>query len=164
MERNKKHHLYRYYDKNNILLYVGISISAIYRLSQHKKHSIWFDDIATVKIETLASRDEAIDAEKKAISSENPLHNIMRPQSLHINKFENDATNSKNYLTKRIVHFNPIYNMTETGNVLGVSVSFIRRLIDEKKLSCIKVGSMTKITGWQIIDYIESLANKDGGS
>lgn len=68
--------LYRHYNTTGILLYVGISLSAIRRLSQHSNRSRWFNQIAMIKIEKFESRDEAQFAEKQAIENEGPLFNI----------------------------------------------------------------------------------------
>ena len=43
--------LYRHFDGTGRLLYVGISLSVIVRLSGHKR-SPWFGDIARVEIDT----------------------------------------------------------------------------------------------------------------
>jgi excinuclease UvrABC nuclease subunit len=68
--------LYRHYNTTGILLYVGISISAIKRLSEHAVQSRWFNQIAVIKIEKFETRKEAQLAEKQAIERENPLFNI----------------------------------------------------------------------------------------
>jgi len=67
--------LYRHFDKAGTLLYVGISTSAAARLVGHKHGSGWFDDLATITIEHYDSREEALEAEKKAIINEKPLYN-----------------------------------------------------------------------------------------
>ena len=68
--------LYRHYNTTGILLYVGISISAIKRLSEHAVQSRWFNQIAVIKIEKFETRKEAQLAEKQAIEQESPLFNI----------------------------------------------------------------------------------------
>ena len=68
-------HLYRHFDKDGNLLYVGISINAFQRLSQHKNSSSWFDEITRVEIERYPSRSAVEAAEKKAIIDEKPIHN-----------------------------------------------------------------------------------------
>lgn len=78
-----KTYLYRHYDKNNILLYVGISVSHLARLCQHRDKAVWFDEIATVTIQPFPSRQEALFAETDAIIGENPLHNKRRPKVEH---------------------------------------------------------------------------------
>jgi len=72
------HHLYRHFDKDGRLLYVGISLHAILRLTQHRADSHWFDDIATTTIKKFKSKDDAIRAEVRAIRHEKPLYNISR--------------------------------------------------------------------------------------
>lgn len=69
--------LYRHYDAAGALLYVGISLCAIGRLSQHRRGAEWFDQIARVDIEWFPSRDEAETAERAAIGLESPRHNIV---------------------------------------------------------------------------------------
>lgn len=68
--------LYRHWDADGNLLYVGISLSAVGRLNQHRRDSHWSDEIASVTIEYFASREMALKAEADAIRSESPEHNI----------------------------------------------------------------------------------------
>jgi hypothetical protein len=80
--RNNKCHsdptqLYRHYDKEGRLLYIGLSYSAWRRLVDHAIHSPWFQHIAVVTIETLPNRAAAIEAEREAIRVEKPLMNTM---------------------------------------------------------------------------------------
>lgn len=70
--------LYRHYDKDGILLYVGISISALQRLKQHSKTS-WFKQIERVMIEQCRNREYAQFLEALAIQNENPKFNKARP-------------------------------------------------------------------------------------
>jgi hypothetical protein len=49
IESSKAICLYRHFAADGSLLYVGISMCAINRLSQHEERSHWFDQIATVK-------------------------------------------------------------------------------------------------------------------
>lgn len=68
--------LYRYFDKNDRLLYVGISKSAPARLAQHIGVSHWAYQITRVNIEKYPNRAAARAAELQAIKNENPVHNI----------------------------------------------------------------------------------------
>lgn len=70
--------LYRHYDANNELLYVGISLSAVNRLQGHKRSAEWYDDIAFMSVEYFSTRAEAEAAETKAIREERPRHNIAK--------------------------------------------------------------------------------------
>jgi hypothetical protein len=67
--------MYRHFDGDGALLYVGISGSTIFRTTQHEKQAAWYDDVATITIERFPSREEAAAAEKAAIKSERPIHN-----------------------------------------------------------------------------------------
>lgn len=70
------HHLYRHYDQHGRLLYVGISISALERLSDHFCVSHWSKNIARVELTIYKDRHDVRIAERLAIQRENPLHNI----------------------------------------------------------------------------------------
>ncbi len=74
--------LYRHYSKDGTLLYVGVSLSAIKRLSEHNKESRWFPTISRVEIETYATREEALQKEKQTIKEETPLWNRMHNRRL----------------------------------------------------------------------------------
>jgi hypothetical protein len=69
--------LYRHFNKDGTLLYVGISLSVIERLRQHRQDSHWYEDIARIEITWFSTRSEALSAERKAIESEGPLHNTI---------------------------------------------------------------------------------------
>jgi len=69
--------LYRHYDKDDNLLYVGISLSAYTRLSQHKSNSEWAATAVKMTTEPFNSRVDALEAEKKAIINEKPLFNVV---------------------------------------------------------------------------------------
>ena len=59
--------LYRYFDADELLLYVGISKQPINRLGQHRQDKSWWEQISTVRIERYRTRAEALDAERDAI-------------------------------------------------------------------------------------------------
>jgi hypothetical protein len=82
--------LYRHFDKNRNLLYVGISLTHMKRLSTHRLHADWFLQIKTVEIEHFKDRKTAMQAEREAIAHENPMFNIMRPEVKYPLKKQND--------------------------------------------------------------------------
>lgn len=69
--------LYRHFSPDGRLLYVGISINALSRLTAHLSGSAWAEQIARVEIERFPSRRAALDAERKAIRAECPKFNIV---------------------------------------------------------------------------------------
>ena len=68
--------LYKIYDAEETLLYVGVSISILRRFEEHLNSTKWSKTAATIKIETFDKRSSAIKAEELAIKSENPIFNI----------------------------------------------------------------------------------------
>jgi hypothetical protein len=67
--------LYRHFDGDGRLLYVGISRDAIRRLGEHGRAK-WADRITRVDIEKFTTRQEAIDAGRRAIRDEAPECNL----------------------------------------------------------------------------------------
>lgn len=73
---NTLHTLYRFYNAEGHLLYVGITSNPPARFSQHRQQKQWWSDVATIQLEQFADRDQLAAAEIKAIRQEKPLHNI----------------------------------------------------------------------------------------
>ena len=67
--------LYRHWDEEGDLLYIGISLSAVARLAQHSQKSHWHNQIANMTVEWFDSRADALNAEREAIQSERPKFN-----------------------------------------------------------------------------------------
>jgi predicted GIY-YIG superfamily endonuclease len=67
--------LYRHFDANGQLLYIGVSLNPVQRMMQHSCGSDWFYDISRMTIEWIDSRYDALKAEHAAIIEEKPLHN-----------------------------------------------------------------------------------------
>ncbi len=75
----KPQQLYRLFDADGELLYIGISYSAIARFAQHKATQPWAGDVCRIEIETHdVSRREIEDIESAAIRDEKPKHNIAK--------------------------------------------------------------------------------------
>ncbi|NIB43837.1 helix-turn-helix domain-containing protein [Pseudomaricurvus alkylphenolicus] len=168
------HQLYRHFDKDDSLLYVGISLSAVNRLAQHKVASNWYPDVCRMTIENFDSRDELLNAERRAILEERPKHNVRHSKSeqqrLDAIAAE-QARKDKELLLKRTVSYKPLYSISEAADALSVTESRIRNLIRAGDLSAIEMsrtptkdinGKQTvrikyRISGWQIIDYLERI-------
>lgn len=71
-----RHYLYRAFDAKGALIYVGVSLSVLQRLSQHRITAGWFGEVDTIKIERFASKGEAEAAEREAIAVDRPKYNI----------------------------------------------------------------------------------------
>jgi hypothetical protein len=161
---NGETHLYRHFNKDGALLYVGISINALCRLKRHEDVSSWFDEIHRVDIERFSSREAALTAECEAIKRETPLHNVRHNRHT---KADPTVTNRHLGLT-RVELFakicKPVYTIEQVAVELGVRRSTVNNLIALGKLGYITIPSglngwrpFVRITGWQLIDYLEYL-------
>lgn len=70
--------LYRYFDGNGQLLYVGITGDNTKRQSQHRRNSFWFGEIESATFEHFDTRQQALEAETLAIRTERPMHNVQK--------------------------------------------------------------------------------------
>jgi predicted GIY-YIG superfamily endonuclease len=67
--------LYRFYNSDGELLYVGISNTWHRRFHQHEKNAGWFSRVASATFESYDSREAVEAAELSAIQNENPQFN-----------------------------------------------------------------------------------------
>jgi len=67
--------LYRHYDADGRLLYVGVSGNPVQRLKQHRYSNAWIRLSVRMHIEWFSNSAEAAIAELHAINNEKPLHN-----------------------------------------------------------------------------------------
>lgn len=70
------HTLYRFFDAEGALLYVGRTTNPRQRWRTHEKEKDWFDAVATVTREVFATAVEVDAAERRAIALEAPIQNI----------------------------------------------------------------------------------------
>jgi len=69
--------LYRYYDADDRLLYIGVSKCAVARAMKHQYDAAWWASFAYMTREVYPTRAAALRAEKAAIKAERPIHNIV---------------------------------------------------------------------------------------
>ena len=69
--------LYRHFDADGTLLYVGISNTVFQRTATHLHTAEWAAQIDTIKVQWFDTRDEAAQVEAEAVVSERPLFNRM---------------------------------------------------------------------------------------
>ena len=67
--------LYRHYDLNGVVLYIGISHTPLSRFKSHQIDKEWCYDSVRMDIEWFDTRSEALLAEKLAIINDQPLYN-----------------------------------------------------------------------------------------
>lgn len=72
----RDHILYRWWDADGRLLYVGKSTSLFARIQSHRRHSMFFAEAATMTMERHPNAAALAAAETQAIKAENPVYNI----------------------------------------------------------------------------------------
>lgn len=92
-EWNQRNFVYRYFDADGNLLYIGTTANAEARYRHHASKSVWFREIANSTYEQFDTRTEALAAEKAAIEAERPLHNKI---------WNNQSTSRLAQISKRI--------------------------------------------------------------
>lgn len=69
--------LYRFYDAEENLLYVGVTQRGPARFKEHASNKDWWSRVATITLEHFASSEDAYIAEGHAIRAERPRHNVV---------------------------------------------------------------------------------------
>lgn len=75
--------LYRFFDVDGKLLYIGITDNYPLRLIHHGKDKPWWDEVKKFAAERLPTRQDAEEAEKLAIRSELPKYNKAHAPAKH---------------------------------------------------------------------------------
>lgn len=72
-----EHTLYRHFDAQGRLLYVGITVDPGRRWKQHQADKPWWAEVAQTTYEQHPDRASVLAAEREAILREEPLHNVV---------------------------------------------------------------------------------------
>lgn len=68
--------LYRFYDHDDQLLYVGITMNPAQRWLDHRNQKPWWLDVAKITVDAYPDRAAVLAAEHEAIKVERPVYNI----------------------------------------------------------------------------------------
>lgn len=149
--------LYRHFDDEGRLLYVGISLSPTYRLSQHRVSSAWFVRISRVEVEWFDDRGSAMAAEKHAIKSEKPEYNVVHKVSAKQQRMAELAEESCSELTLKVTRFNASYSLSDASGVTGVRPGKIAAALYHGDIPYYIDGDKVIMTGWSLIAFMEGL-------
>lgn len=69
--------LYRLFDAEGALLYVGITVNVEQRWTEHERAKPWWPQVAEKRVEWFENRPLALTAELQAIKTERPIHNVV---------------------------------------------------------------------------------------
>lgn len=170
-ERYTEHALYRHFDAQGVLLYVGISLHAMVRLTQHRDASEWYEQSVRMTIERFASRRELLLAERIAIRKERPRYNIslarITPADIREDQFSAfrlSGDDLKIALLKRMTEMvyteetlcNQLYLRQEELDA-HIKAGNIRFFLGTGGYSA-KIGGRKKVrlfTGWAVLNLLE---------
>ena len=123
--------LYRWFDEEGKLLYIGISANVMGRLYQHMcTKNPWTKLIGSCQVKYYDSIKEARTAEKEAISTEHPPHNIMNNPTACKIQFtkERRRGHSAKYLeAEKYFKKNPTLSCVELSKRFGLNPTTITR-------------------------------------
>ena len=150
MSSEGKTQLYRHYGADGSLLYVGVSLSTVQRLSQHRDGSGWFTEIKRIEVEDFLTRQEALRAETRAIIEEDPKYNIRKKVIKKHTQTTAEATLDETKSSLNSDNAPLVYSINNTCKMLSISRSTIYILASQGKLRLIKVGGRTLVPASEI--------------
>ncbi|TAL00365.1 MAG: GIY-YIG nuclease family protein [Rhodospirillaceae bacterium] len=163
--------LYRHFDKDGALLYVGIAINPMMRyINDHRRFAHWFKDITRIEIEHFPTRKDAFAAERQAIAAEKPLHNVRRPSTKKMPLRVSPRLLTERAIVERLIRLKACYTPIEAAETLCIPVEEVFFLIDRGELGCIEIvpGAQPSqrgwrdrnrhygITGWQLLEFFDA--------
>lgn len=80
MTPTDEHFVYRMWDEDNALLYIGCTKNLPRRIANHRSSKSWGKQVVRILAEGPYTKDEALLLETTAIESENPLHAMSNQQ------------------------------------------------------------------------------------
>lgn len=95
--------LYRFYDIDERLLYIGKSIDLRTRFVSHMRTKLWWNKVVKMVTEDFLDDLQLLNAEKEAIINENPIYNIQHKQSSIILTDNVDMCNLLLEASKRLI-------------------------------------------------------------
>lgn len=96
--------VYRLFDKDGKLLYVGVTANLVKRKMQHARVQSWWSEVVRTSVQCFDNREAAEYAEAEAIASEHPLHNRKSPSPSEREKLAEAVTGNSGGSFKAAEH------------------------------------------------------------
>lgn len=75
MANKEIYYVYRHYNSQKDVIYIGCTSCMLTRTNQHKTNAPWYCDIDCIRYEEFKNKEEAINREKELIKHFSPVHN-----------------------------------------------------------------------------------------
>jgi excisionase family DNA binding protein len=139
------HTLYRIYDAERRLLYVGITSRSTRRINEHLARQPWAGQVRDISFELCADEGEAISKETDAIRLEQPVYNVAGTDKVRRARtpVESDViSENEDWLT-----------VTQAATQLGLNRRTVWQQINNGILAASRLGSMWVITTTEVDRY-----------
>ena len=150
--------LYRHFGKDNSLLYVGVSLTTVKRLAEHRRGSSWFGEIIRIDIEKFKSREDALAAEQKAIKKEKPRYNVHHQDRAKIEKEldveELEIANEKLERARITLRNRITVSVRVAREVTGLGKTKIYDMIAKAELDALKIGGKRLIRVKSLLEIL----------
>lgn len=115
--------LYRFWDADEQLLYVGITLNPGHRWTSHRNDKPWWSEVATITIETHPDRRAVLEAERRAIVAERPRYNIVHNygRPIVVRRVDHrDTAIERAAAGERVIAYLSAARRTSRGTLVGV--------------------------------------------
>lgn len=141
------HTLYRFFDAEGRLLYVGRTINPGRRWREHERHADWFADVATATRVAYPDADDLADAEIAAIQTERPLHNVAHA----VREKRARAESVAEPVTKLL------YTLDDLAETAGQDRGVVEDLVRVGEIESVTIGRRRLVPAEALTDYVERL-------
>jgi excinuclease UvrABC nuclease subunit len=128
--QTKGYTVYRLYDAERNLLYVGCTANVKRRFQHHSTQRAWWPDVAEVETETFASVSEAAEAERAYIVALDPRHNVAQTKTYaeKVRQYERSPRVKINVAKLRRLRQHALMTQIALCDASGVSRDTVSRL------------------------------------
>lgn len=136
--------LYRHFDAEGALLYIGISGGWFRRTAEHMKSSPWWREVSHIEITYYQNKADALAAETDAIARENPRHNKQKS----VRRTVPNPAAMRSEVADSL-------SLKSAAVLLGISYTFLRSLVAKGDICATRDGPRRLyITRAEIKDFI----------
>jgi predicted GIY-YIG superfamily endonuclease len=89
---DREHVLYRFWNVEDVLLYVGITVDSPSRIASHMRDKAWWGEVDGIKFTKYPNRQAALEAEAEMIRTLKPLYNVQHNEMADDEEAEADET------------------------------------------------------------------------
>jgi predicted GIY-YIG superfamily endonuclease len=150
MDNERRWNLYRCFDADDQLLYIGQTANWTKRRQHHASQSSWWPLVDRVEMQSDMEKAEALEAERLAIFREQPIHNVegkLAPRDLEVPP------------PRPAVHF---VSTHEAGLMLGIGRTTIYDYVHSGDLHLVHHGRRSVVAVREIDQLAARLAAEAG--